>query len=103
MEVRHSAEKGQIMKQQTSSYQFLLIEERRVDHSVYSLLRLEHGTLVKYAVCIEDRAGIEIAWIGEKEELCRALFSQIVAGSLSSVHLSDIAADFSRDWSLEIF
>lgn len=91
------------MKQQTSSYQLEIMEERRATESVYTLLCMTHGSLVKYAVCIEDRFGSDIAWIGDKEEGARIAFDHMVAGSLSSIHLMDIAADFYYERSLEIF
>ena len=103
METRLFAEKGQTMKQPKTSYQLEIMEERREDGRVYTLLRLERDALLRYAVCIEDHAGCEIAWIGAREEACRGFFEKMVAGSLSSLHLADVAADFSRDCSLEIF
>ncbi|MBE6662245.1 MAG: hypothetical protein E7606_03055 [Ruminococcaceae bacterium] len=91
------------MKQQRTLYQLEIVEERRADDRIYTLLRLERGALLRYAVCIEDRAGIEIAWIGDRDEECRSFFDKLVKGSLSSVHLTEVATDFSYRRSLEIF
>ena len=103
MESRLFAEKGQIMKQQVNSYQLEMIEERQTANGVYTLLRLAHGKLLRYAVAIEDEAGAQIAWFDGTEVACRTIFDQMVSGSLSSLHLKDVAADFCCENALEIF
>lgn len=103
MESRLFAEKGQIMKQQVTSYQLEIIEERQAANGVYTLLHLAHGKLLRYAVAIEDDSGAEIAWFDGNEAACRTIFDRMVSGSLSCLHLKDVAADFCCENALEIF
>ena len=103
MNLRLGAEKGQIMKEQVRLYHVEIVEERQGNDGVYTLLRITRGSLLKYAVEIEDRAGIEFACLTDAEPECRMFFDRLVTGELSSLHLCEAASDFCYEHSLEIF
>lgn len=103
MNLRPCAEKGQFMKEQVSLYHVEVVEVRQGSDGVYTLLRITRGSLLKYAVEIEDRAGMEFACLTDAETECRIFFDRLVAGELSSLHLCEAASDFCCEHSLEIF
>lgn len=103
MVTRTCAEKGHVMKNTVVAYHFETVEERHLDRSVYTLLRLVRGDLLKYAVVIEDPSGIDLALLNGEKKACCDFFDKIVAGELSSVHLCEAAQDFSLAQTLEIF
>ena len=83
---------------------FTLIDFAKSEGREYALLCLQFERAVRYALYIEDGEEIALELIGSQRKEAQKIFEAAVRGTLSPIHLREVAFDRNAEETLmEIF
>ena len=78
-----------------------IIDEGKAGNRTYRLYSLSLGGVKKYIIYMCDGAEEELSLVDTDKESARELFDTVVKQALSCEHLSDVAADHSREYQIK--